>query len=681
MTNQMTFFLDLIRLGEELPKFTSKAVVQTEENLTTNLPQNLYKCPVCRSRFIYLTSFAKSCRKHLSDVEFEAQQRDFVCKTESDLRTESELEKIANETEDETTKSSSVSDNDQNEYDQVLGHTKLHRKKKKQVSVLPKNHIFCCKICDKTFIRRQTYRDHLLGHVNPLIKCCTICNTQFSSGIIASKHKKKFHPELYLQEMLERAEERAKYGRSKTVYHTVSKNAATNNGSVTNKIQNQCRIKGFSIVLNRTCLPGFLKNDWIYLPKKKVNFPWFVEYIKGETTPIYTADQIKDEKVRGVSEDQAWLSADDNGFEDDIVTVKEETQDFVSTATNLSVDNAKLRTLVEPKKELSKVSSFYIKPEEIAHIPEFLGAKYIFNVYDERRNKKLRASKKNKKTARSQRKRDLSDEDVVLSDMDTLAKDKTQEDFQRPFPKKQSVTYKPDPKTCLICGETRTKSNIRRHIATHCIEEDDRECRICSSTHTAANKLREHYSRMHNIKFREYLYKMQKEKIETIKPNDVTTTDYVTCNICYTNMKTEEHLKYHYNMLHNYKPGGGKTKATDLDCHICGKTFKEAQTRNLHIRRIHKQMFDGQIFCNYCGKDFMGKGYLLSHFRYAHFDENGVFKESTTKKTKYDHSKNKDKQMFVCEICGEVKETKVTMMKHRHEKHGVLDTEYASILE
>uniref|UniRef100_A0A336MN36 CSON014498 protein n=1 Tax=Culicoides sonorensis TaxID=179676 RepID=A0A336MN36_CULSO len=329
----------------------------------------------------------------------------------------------------------------------------------------------------------------------------------------------------------------------------------------------------------------------------------------------------------------------------------------------------------------SLVSNYYIKPEEIAHVPDFLGAKYIFNVYDDRRNKKLKEIKKsNKKLEGSRKKQNLSDSS---SDNDNPKEVEGNESNsgKGSFLKRKWTSYKQsEPKICQICGESRTKSNIRRHIATHCVEEDDQECRICGATHTASNKLREHYARVHNVKFREYLYKIQKEKMEKISNKENISSEYVTCKICYTNMKNQSDLNYHIEMLHNYKPGGGKTKSTDLDCNICGKTFKEAQTRNLHIRRIHKQMFDGQIVCHYCGKDFMGKGYLLSHFRYAHFNENGDFKEGSTKvKVKYEY--HRDKQAFICEMCGVIKETKITMMKHRHEKHGVLDPEYATILE
>lgn len=471
MANQMTFFLDLIRLGEELPKFTSKANGLIEENSETNLPQNLYICPVCRSRFIYLSSFIKSCGSHLSvDVNLEAsaseQDLSVVVKTEDNPK-ERESERDSSGTEDEMTTSTSASENDLLSDEEQKARKKSNGRKRKRVSVLPEDHVFYCKLCDKTFIRRQTYRDHLLGHENPLIKCCVICSTQFSSGIIASKHKKKFHPELYQKEMRERAEERAKKGRSRTVYHTIPKSAITNNGSVGRNIKRKSRIKNFRIVLDRVCLPGFLRNDWIYLPKKKEDYPWVVDKIKDEPKPKEVVERVKYEKEES-DDGAAWLSGDDNNdLSEYVVEVKTETQNDVSYEQNSTFDRSYQEKPLKPKKESSRASSFYIKPEEIAHIPEFLGAKYIFNVYDERRNKKLKASKKKKKTGgRAKRKRETSDEDTAGSDEETSTKNKDQADFLRPFPKKQWVTYKPDPKTCQICGETRTKSNIRRHIAT-----------------------------------------------------------------------------------------------------------------------------------------------------------------------------------------------------------------------
>ncbi|XP_063701663.1 endothelial zinc finger protein induced by tumor necrosis factor alpha-like [Culicoides brevitarsis] len=406
----MTSFLPDLK---EFPNFLSNKIAFSEETNKISTPETFYRCGICQSRFFHLTSFIVCCGNHLPF-------------------------------------SINLTDNNKN---------------------TTENRVFTCKICGKTFVRRQTYRDHLIGHKNPLIKCCTICSTQFSSGIIASKHKKKFHPELYEQELQKKATERAKRGKLKT-HHIKNE-------------QEKPQIKHFRIILSRMALDGFVKNDWIYLPKESV------EDMKKNY-------EIKSEEI----------SNDNKNLSDSV--------------------------LLEAKR-----SSTLFNSEEISDFSEF--SETIFNVYEERRSKK--------------------------------------------------------------------------------IKENTKKCDIQDDS-------------MENFT----------EISENSKPEESKST---------------------------------------FDCKICGKTFKEAQTKNLHIRRVHKQIFEGQIFCHYCGKDFMGKGYLLSHFRNVHFDENGVFRETSNsrKSKKIDNNRNKDKQSFVCEICGEVKETKGTMMKHRHEKHGVLDPEYKIILQ
>ncbi|XP_063709272.1 zinc finger protein 780A-like [Culicoides brevitarsis] len=393
-------------------------------------------------------------------------------------------------------------------------------------------------------------------------------------------------------------------------------------------------VKKLKIIVEKLYLPGILKNDWIYVPKRmKKDISWISE------------DQIKTESIS---------SNNNNDFDDKFS----------------EIDCPKVETT-----DTKEANSYFIKQEEIPNIPQFQGSKYIFGVYSERRYKKIKESKKNGKISRRKvKKEELTEE----------------EDESQNFLRPKKNYYKDEAKTCKICGKTRTKSNIRRHVAGHCAEEDDLDCKICFATQTAPNKLREHYSRVHQVKFREYLYNMQKEKMQ----NGSISTDSVTCTVCYTNMKSESDLKYHYEMLHSYKEGGGKSKGT-LECNICGKTFAAVQNRNLHIRRIHKQIPDGSVFCHYCGKDFVTKGFLLSHFRNLHFDEKGEFKNSggqTTKK-RYKHPPKQAnteeiakhymhyKVHSICEICGLIKESRFALMRHRYEKHGVVDSGYSKIID
>lgn len=693
----MAFYTDIEQIGESLPSFTKSAVC-VEKSIDEANPQELYQCHVCRSRFIYITSFIRTCSRHLSEMSCLLDMKTDEPPIKKEVRFD-QTPLFDHNFSSEDGSIGSTEDSYESEcellgscYEMVNSLKRSLKKKKRREhsrgASLPKNTVLCCPICEKPFLRRQTYRDHMDAHENPLIKCCTICTTEFSSGINANKHKKKFHPELYEHELKERAAERAKDGRRRNRLQPILipiDKKGTNDllPILKTKIDpfrvttsGAPRLKRIKIVVERICLPGFLTNDWIYLPKKEEDYPWIVqqpERIKIESQPN---DVITQENYRGKQEpiieedDYEWPDCNKVEYAEKGVT---------------KGDQIPLKDIYRNKPNVG--SSYFIRQDEIPHVPQFRGSKYIFGVYSERRNIKLKAGKKKKKSERSKRKRETPPEDDAA------------EDFLRPL----RNYYKNDSKTCKICGVTRSNSNIRRHVAKHCVEEDDRECRIvgCEASFTAANKLREHYSRVHKMKFREYLYNIQKEKMEILEEGKKANLQSVEqiefksylCDICYTNMKTEDDLRYHVEMLHCYKESGGKIKGS-LECNICGKSFAAVQNRNLHIRRIHKQILDGSVFCHYCGKDFMGKGFLLSHFRYAHFDKNGVFKEmSTVVKKRYKHppkeAKTEDiaqhyqkyKVHSVCEICGLIKESRFAMMRHRYEKHGVVDPGYSKIIE
>uniref|UniRef100_A0A336MEP4 CSON014500 protein n=1 Tax=Culicoides sonorensis TaxID=179676 RepID=A0A336MEP4_CULSO len=402
MANERLFYPELALFGLTPPKFMNNRNISVEKDFETILPSKLYRCSICRTRFQDLTSFIKACSNHLTDINFNLeydQEEVSLRANKSVIKEEKYIDFDDKSQEDENEEESNSSDsNSSDDEDLSKPFERRRRRKKTSISLLPEGHVFLCKLCDKTFIRRQTYRDHLHGHENPMIKCCKICSTQFSSGIIANKHKKKFHPELYKKEMQERAEHRAKFGRPRTVYHTIDANSTTNN---VRKLKP--KIRSLEIVVENIYLPGIFKNDWIYLPKKRDENQDVAEKVKHEqnTTTVFkpTPNVEKGENEYKMSFDET--------YEYEEVEVKVESNE---SDKQTETDNEKNNVGHSDINRKSLVSNYYIKPEEIAHVPDFLGAKYIFNVYDDRRNKKLKEIKKsNKKLEGSRKKQNLSD--------------------------------------------------------------------------------------------------------------------------------------------------------------------------------------------------------------------------------------------------------------------------------
>uniref|UniRef100_A0A336LRK0 CSON002112 protein n=1 Tax=Culicoides sonorensis TaxID=179676 RepID=A0A336LRK0_CULSO len=667
----MSFLPELHKIGEVPPKISTTSDFEVEQHSEEQIGQKIFKCPVCRSKFLYLASFIKSCGPHFPKISFDNIVESELC-VENLLEPDqikTEKEDVFNEDIEENSESddSDFQSQDTISSDEETKTTTTKKGSRNKIKRIPPNTILGCPLCEKTFTRRQTYRDHVDAHENPYIKCCQICATVFSSGINANKHKKKFHPELYEKELSERTKDGRRKDRLPPILIPIHVKSGLN----------LCpKIKNIKVIINELYLPGFVKNDWLYLPKK--------EEIKNEPKINSNINQENSNKKSESSHDD-WPESDNTDW------IKSE---------NIEIESGDLNQKETPIKEEKKSStSYFIQQEEIPNVPKFVGSKYIFGVYSERRYKKLKEvkSKSCKKRGRPKRNKSSSEDgenENLMEENSNDTKSVNGEDSSPDFLKPVKSYYKSESKTCKICGVVRSNSNIRRHIAKHCLEEDDTECRICHVTFTAGNKLREHYSRVHKTKFREYLYKIQKEKMEQCPENQNNDQIKVhTCDICFTNLKTEDDLQYHIQMLHCYKEGGGKNRGS-LDCNICGKVFAAVQNRNLHIRRVHKQVLDGSVFCHYCGKDFMGKGFLLSHFRYAHFDKKGRFKEaSTVVKKRYKHppkeAKTEDlanhyekyKVHSVCEICGLIKESRFAMMRHRYEKHGVIDSGYSKIID
>lgn len=70
---------------------------------------------------------------------------------------------------------------------------------------------FDCSECNAWFTERYKYNDHISTHSNPMLKCCSICKTEFSSIVNFRKHIIKFHPDLHRERQEERKQTKEVY--------------------------------------------------------------------------------------------------------------------------------------------------------------------------------------------------------------------------------------------------------------------------------------------------------------------------------------------------------------------------------------------------------------------------------------------------------------------------------------
>uniref|UniRef100_A0A336K727 CSON002114 protein n=1 Tax=Culicoides sonorensis TaxID=179676 RepID=A0A336K727_CULSO len=774
----MSFYPELIKIGENLPWFAikSKDQINIQPNSSVDQVQKTkYQCSVCRKQFNYLTCFIKTCENHSSSLrkihalaekedttkneEIDPDDVIVIKDEETDLMIPDELENsiqisepTTNDVEEpelDTLQEEPASSDDNYEPPSSPEEVQIVKKKRKKVNSknnrshlrniyndqvksirnLPDTHVFYCIQCDRIFKNTiyQLYRDHLLGHQNPLYKCCQICRLQYSSGRAANEHKKEKHPELYRQEMKERKEITKSTGFIQVDYQIIPKteiemtkdgtmrvkesvrqqllngqsNVKTVNKSNVTMQSREVKLKPFRIVLEWVKLPGFAKNDWIGLPK---NFQQILKNrqnkqdntkIEGNSISIKTHqekprtlnsnvsnkhefDEVKSENIKievnpsQVKDENVELEQSDGDDFDWPMETLDEEFDYVLEDTNLVTHDEDNKSNiiddqieVEQKADVAKVprkGRRTILPEEIPDVPDFIGAKYIFDVYKKRGNNSKSNQRKQLKQAKKKKWFDRTKADwEVLKDKNSKpgkksTKTTTEAQNEKPISYKQERPMF----TCEICGEIRNQSNIRRHVAIHCAEEDETKCRICDYSQEGQEKakyFKMHYAREHGTTFRAYLIKTQKEKMEKGEDN----SNNFTCKICYTNMKNEEQLKYHTKMLHEYNTAGGRNPAyrvTGLECTICGKIFKKTLYLRMHIRNYHKHTRPATVYCHYCDKGLATKGDLKCHFVMVHRYRNGEFQEAPTM-TKGGNSN----VTVICDKCG-VFLKKASISKH-----------------
>ncbi len=121
-------------------------------------------------------------------------------------------------------------------------------------------------------------------------------------------------------------------------------------------------------------------------------------------------------------------------------------------------------------------------------------------------------------------------------------------------------------------------------------QEQPFQCKVCQKTFTTQNKLNNHVAYNHTDK---RSYKCPE------------------CPITYKRKaRTTRHLKEYHGKDPEEKP------ARPTTCHICGKTFKNADSCANHIKMVHERSY--AVACEVCGQTLVSKDVLKRHMEKVH---------------------------------------------------------------
>lgn len=145
------------------------------------------------------------------------------------------------------------------------------------------------------------------------------------------------------------------------------------------------------------------------------------------------------------------------------------------------------------------------------------------------------------------------------------------------------------------------------------------------------------------------------------------------CHLCDYIGKKECHLEYHIKRNHSQK----------LICDICNKQFGYNWDLKRHREQVHA---DASFFCHICSKAYKVKksfeehlrshedGYVKSRYPCTECDKTFSAKQVLDNHMKFKHLgvKQKEKQRFLCQTCGQEFYHKYSYLSHMNKHQGLL---------
>ena len=216
---------------------------------------------------------------------------------------------------------------------------------------------------------------------------------------------------------------------------------------------------------------------------------------------------------------------------------------------------------------------------------------------------------------------------------------------------------------CRICVKTFTKKGIKEHNKVVHVDKNDKKfkCNSCEYA-TYAYKFLHRHTRMKHEKN----HKNVCQHCGTTAPYEHMLKTHkckadMQCLVCKKDFKQSRSLMNHYQADHNGVPEEyeGRVK---FHCHPCKETGLSLEEMKKHIDAKHNNTEKDEAttsekapLCSECNQDFSNEGYLLQHYKIVH---KGI------------PPGMKNRKQFICEQCGEIYLSQLTLQNHTKRVHS-----------
>ncbi|CAG9805431.1 unnamed protein product [Chironomus riparius] len=216
-----------------------------------------------------------------------------------------------------------------------------------------------------------------------------------------------------------------------------------------------------------------------------------------------------------------------------------------------------------------------------------------------------------------------------------------------------------------------SEHHFKKHLLTFEPFIWNDELRMISSSDNNHKSIKEEPHEFNNVNFFEHYAAIVDEDCAT----DMLKTSRLSKSVkSYNENSQAEHPEKKRRVKRNIKHENVESDS-ETQCHLCLKTFTKMHSMKNHMRAVHQDLNESDMFkCEYCDRLFKIRYYLNRHIKNAHTKKNSKKEKQAKAKNEEDEGIFNEKLTGInCQYCNKFLTSRHSLNDHIRVRHSFID--------